>query len=74
MKNCTDCKHALWDKTEAGRLHPKGGGGANTRTKFQRFRGLSTGYHATRRSRMGATSTGAQNFKTTARTTRGSHD
>ena len=26
MKNCTDCKHALWDKTETGRLHPKGGG------------------------------------------------
>ena len=26
MKNCTDCKHALWDKTETGRFHPKGGG------------------------------------------------
>lgn len=26
MKNCTDCKHALWDETKAGRLHPKGGG------------------------------------------------
>lgn len=26
MKNCTDCKHAQWDKTETGRLHPKGGG------------------------------------------------
>ena len=26
MKNCTDCKHALWDKTETGRLHPKGEG------------------------------------------------
>jgi hypothetical protein len=26
MKNCTDCKHAIWDKTSAGRLHPGGGG------------------------------------------------
>ena len=26
MKNCTDCKYALWDKTETGRLHPSGGG------------------------------------------------
>lgn len=26
MKNCTGCKHALWDETKAGRLHPKGGG------------------------------------------------
>jgi len=26
MKNCTDCKHALWDETRTGRLHPGGGG------------------------------------------------
>ena len=26
MKNCTDCKHALWYTTATGRLHPGGGG------------------------------------------------
>ena len=26
MKNCTGCKHALWDTTAAGRLHPSGNG------------------------------------------------
>ena len=26
MKNCTDCKWALWDTTATGRLHPAGGG------------------------------------------------
>lgn len=26
MKNCTDCKHAQWDRTAAGRLHPSGAG------------------------------------------------
>jgi len=26
MKNCTDCKHAEWRRTEAGKLHPSGGG------------------------------------------------
>jgi len=26
MKNCTDCKHALWETTATGRLHPGGGG------------------------------------------------
>lgn len=26
MKNCTNCKHAQWDKTAAGRLHPSGEG------------------------------------------------
>ena len=26
MKNCTDCKWALWDTTATGRLHPGGGG------------------------------------------------
>ena len=26
MKNCTDCKHALWDETSTGRLHPSGDG------------------------------------------------
>ena len=26
MKNCTDCKWALWDTTAAGRLHPGGDG------------------------------------------------
>ena len=26
MKNCTDCKHALWYTTAAGELHPSGNG------------------------------------------------
>ena len=26
MKNCTDCKHALWETTATGRLHPCGSG------------------------------------------------
>lgn len=26
MKNCTHCKHAEWDRTAAGKLHPSGGG------------------------------------------------
>ena len=26
MKNCTHCKHAEWDRTAAGKLHPVGGG------------------------------------------------
>ena len=26
MKNCTHCKHALWKRTDAGRLHPSGDG------------------------------------------------
>jgi|LakMenEpi03Aug12_release.lakeMendotaPanAssembly.Ray.scaffolds.fasta_scaffold3089434_1 hypothetical protein len=26
MKDCLKCKHAKWDRTAAGRLHPKGGG------------------------------------------------
>ena len=26
MKNCTHCKHARWNKTAAGRLHPSGDG------------------------------------------------
>lgn len=26
MKNCTDCKHAQWKRTAAGRLHPDGTG------------------------------------------------
>lgn len=26
MKNCTNCKHAQWNKTAAGRLHPSGDG------------------------------------------------
>lgn len=26
MKNCTDCKHAHWQKTAAGKLHPSGNG------------------------------------------------
>lgn len=26
MKNCTNCKHAQWKRTEAGRLHPSGDG------------------------------------------------
>jgi hypothetical protein len=26
MKNCTDCKHAHWERTAAGKLHPNGDG------------------------------------------------
>lgn len=26
MKDCTDCTHAAWKKTDAGRLHPSGDG------------------------------------------------
>jgi hypothetical protein len=26
MKNCTDCKYALWNRTAAGKLHPSGDG------------------------------------------------
>lgn len=26
MKRCNDCKHAEWQKTAAGRLHPLGDG------------------------------------------------
>jgi len=26
MKNCTDCKHAYWQRTAAGKLHPSGAG------------------------------------------------
>lgn len=26
MKNCTNCKHAEWKKTAAGKLHPSGNG------------------------------------------------
>lgn len=26
MKNCMHCKHAKWDRTALGRLHPSGGG------------------------------------------------
>ena len=26
MKNCNGCKHARWDRTTAGRLHPSGDG------------------------------------------------
>ena len=26
MKDCTHCKHADWDMTKAGRLHPSGEG------------------------------------------------
>ena len=26
MNNCTDCKHAQWDRTMSGRLHPSGAG------------------------------------------------
>ncbi len=26
MKNCTDCKHALWKRTASGKLHPSGDG------------------------------------------------
>lgn len=26
MKSCTDCKHAAWQRTTTGRLHPSGDG------------------------------------------------
>ena len=26
MKNCTHCKHAVWERTAAGKLHPSGDG------------------------------------------------
>lgn len=26
MKSCEMCKHAIWDTTKAGRLHPSGNG------------------------------------------------
>ena len=26
MKNCTECVHANWQRTESGRLHPSGEG------------------------------------------------
>ena len=26
MKNCTDCKHAEWHRTAAGKMHPSGDG------------------------------------------------
>ena len=26
MKNCTNCRHAEWDRTKKGRLHPNGKG------------------------------------------------
>lgn len=26
MKNCTNCKHANWAKTAAGKMHPSGDG------------------------------------------------
>lgn len=26
MKNCTNCKHAEWQRTAAGKLHPSGDG------------------------------------------------
>ncbi len=26
MTNCIDCRHASWDRTKSGRLHPKGWG------------------------------------------------
>jgi hypothetical protein len=26
MKSCTNCKHATWQKTKTGRLHPSGDG------------------------------------------------
>lgn len=26
MKNCKDCKHAIWKRTAAGQLHPSGAG------------------------------------------------
>ncbi|HHT9146506.1 MAG TPA: hypothetical protein ACFYD4_12685 [Candidatus Wunengus sp. YC61] len=29
MKNCNDCKNAVWQKTEKGRLHPSGEGRCN---------------------------------------------
>jgi len=29
MKNCTECKHAKWDRCKNGNLHPSGDGKCN---------------------------------------------
>lgn len=37
MKNCTHCKHARWQKTEAGRLHPGGHGQCGYEVKLPKL-------------------------------------
>lgn len=37
MKNCTHCKHAQWDKTAAGRLHPSGDGKCGYEVKMPKL-------------------------------------
>lgn len=37
MKNCTHCKHAVWQKTAAGRLHPSGDGRCGYEVKLPRL-------------------------------------
>ena len=34
MKNCTYCKHAKWDRTATGRLHPSGDGRCGWKVKL----------------------------------------
>ena len=35
MKDCTHCKHAQWERTKAGRLHPSGYGMCGLKNKIQ---------------------------------------
>lgn len=37
MKNCTHCKHAVWQKTAAGRLHPSGAGKCGYEVKLPKL-------------------------------------
>lgn len=37
MKNCTHCKHAVWQKTAAGRLHPSGAGKCGYEVKMPKL-------------------------------------
>lgn len=37
MKNCTHCKHAVWQKTAAGRLHPSGDGKCGYEVRLPRL-------------------------------------
>ena len=36
MKNCTDCKHAIWKMTKSIRLHPSGEGRCNYPYRLKR--------------------------------------
>ncbi len=35
MKNCTHCKHAEWDRTAAGKLHPSGDGKCGMKSLYK---------------------------------------